>query len=245
MGIKEQLLAPFKPSEIEWRVGATNSDKTKGIALPYLTNSAIQNRLDEVFGIEGWQNEFKEWKEKHQICGISCKINNEWITKWDGAQDTNMEPVKGGLSDSMKRAARMWGIGRYLTLIPNKWYKIKQQGKSYVLAETPQLPDWALPENKANVEWVEPEQINEIPAGVLKCIEAFDDLGVSQQDLENYLHNEASMFDEQNIQELKSVYLQIKKGIKQRDDFFYKEVKKPNKAKYLTETLLAEANNEN
>ena len=244
MSYRDELTKPFKPSEIEWRVGATNQDKTKGIALPYLTNSAIQNRLDEVFGIDGWQNEFREWKGIHQVCGLSCKIDNVWITKWDGAQDTNMEPVKGGLSDSMKRAARMWGIGRYLTNIPNRWYKIKQQGRSYVLDETPKLPDWALPEIKdSKVEWEEPTQVNELPIGVLKCIEAFEPLGVTQQDLENYLHNEASMFDEQNIEELKTVYRQIKKGIKQRDDFFYVETKK-NKAQYLTQALLAEANND-
>ena len=246
MGIKEQLLAPFKPSEIEWRVGATNTDKTKGIALPYLTNSAIQNRLDEVFGIDGWQNEFREWKGIHQICGLSCKINNVWITKWDGAQDTNMEPVKGGLSDSMKRAARMWGIGRYLTNIPNKWYKIKQQGRSYVLAETPQLPEWALPtKTEAQIEWEEPQKEQELPEGISKCIEAFEEFGVTRQELENYLHNEACMFDDRNIAELKNVYWQLKHNIKQKDDFFYTETKRKNKAQNLTESLLAEANNEN
>ena len=43
-----KLREPFPPSEIECRVGATNSDKTKGIALPYITNRAEQNRLDDV-----------------------------------------------------------------------------------------------------------------------------------------------------------------------------------------------------
>lgn len=45
-----RLREPFEPSEIEWRVGATNKDKLKGIALPYITNRAVQNRLDEVCG---------------------------------------------------------------------------------------------------------------------------------------------------------------------------------------------------
>lgn len=144
--LMELLQKPFKPDEIEWRVGSTNQDKSKGLALAYVTNRAIQQRLDDVFGIFGWKNEFREWKNTSQICGISVKVDNEWITKWDGADDSNMEATKGGLSDAMKRASYQWGIGRYLYKLPSVWCKIKQVGKSYVLAETPSLPKWALPD---------------------------------------------------------------------------------------------------
>ena len=54
--IIDKLQEPFKESEIEWRVGSTTKDKTKGLALAYVTNRAIQNRLDDVFGIFGWKN---------------------------------------------------------------------------------------------------------------------------------------------------------------------------------------------
>ncbi|OMF47749.1 MULTISPECIES: Rad52/Rad22 family DNA repair protein [Paenibacillus] len=144
--IMKRLQDPFPPEEIEWRVGSTNGDKTKGIALAYVTNRAIQNRLDEVFGVFGWRNEYREWKEKSQLCGISVKVEGEWITKWDGADDSNMEAVKGGLSDAMKRAAYQWGIGRYLYKLENMWVPIKAAGRSHVLVSEPQLPSWALPE---------------------------------------------------------------------------------------------------
>jgi hypothetical protein len=137
-----KLKQPFLPSEIEWRVGSTNADKTQGLALAYVTNRAIQQRLDDVFGCFGWKNEFKEWKGSSQICGISIKFDNEWITKWDGADDSNMEATKGGLSDAMKRAAYQWGIGRYLYNLPDVWVPLKN-GK--YLTYEPQLPDWALP----------------------------------------------------------------------------------------------------
>ena len=144
-----KLQEPFLESEIEWRVGSTNSDKTKGLALAYVTNRAIQNRLDEVFGIFGWKNEFIKWSDKTQLCGIAIKDTDsgEWITKYDGAENTDFEPTKGGLSDSMKRAAYQWGIGRYLYKLDAVWVSIKQQGKSYVIEKgcTPKLPSWALP----------------------------------------------------------------------------------------------------
>lgn len=141
--MEAKLKAPFHPDDIEWRVGSTSKDKTKGMALAYVTNRAIQNRLDEVFGIFGWRNEFIEWKGGAQLCGISVKFGDEWITKWDGAADSNMESVKGGLSDSMKRAAYQWGIGRYLYKLEGQWVPLRD-GK--YLAEIPMLPDWALPE---------------------------------------------------------------------------------------------------
>jgi hypothetical protein len=143
--IMAKLAEPFPPEEIEWRVGSTNGDKTKGIALAYVTNRAIQNRLDEVFGCFGWKNEFREWKGNAQICGISILHEGQWVTKWDGADDSNMEAVKGGLSDAMKRAAYQWGIGRYLYNLENVWVPIEPRGKSYVLKEIPKLPAWALP----------------------------------------------------------------------------------------------------
>ena len=148
--ILEKLQQPFKSSEIEWRVGSTNSEKTKGLALAYVTNRAIQNRLDNVFGVFGWQNQYREWKGTSQVCGISVYDDSkkEWITKWDGADDSATEAVKGGLSDSMKRAAYQWGIGRYLYELPNTWAELKPMGKSYVLVAEPSLPAWALPEGE-------------------------------------------------------------------------------------------------
>ena len=40
--------------------------------------------------------------------------DGEWITKSDGADDSNIEGAKGGISDALKRAAVLFGIGRYL-----------------------------------------------------------------------------------------------------------------------------------
>ncbi|RCW44252.1 Rad52/Rad22 family DNA repair protein [Paenibacillus prosopidis] len=167
--IMKRLQDPFLPDEIEWRVGSTNGDKTKGIALAYVTNRAIQNRLDEVFGVFGWRNEFREWKNNSQLCGISVKVDGEWVTKWDGADDSNMEAVKGGLSDAMKRAAYQWGIGRYLYNLESVWVDLIPAGKSHKMKAPPKLPAWALPEGYSYgvKPVVEPHQ--DIPPPALKA----------------------------------------------------------------------------
>ena len=55
---KQQLLLPFPASDIEWRTAYNSGDKTKGFAVPFVNSRAIQERLDEIFGPENWQNEF-------------------------------------------------------------------------------------------------------------------------------------------------------------------------------------------
>jgi hypothetical protein len=142
--IMQMLQAPFPMEEVVWRVGSTNKEKTKGLALAYITNRAIQNRLDGIFGCFGWRNEFKEWKGVSQLCGISIwdEVKSEWITKWDGSDDSNMDKTKGGLSDAMKRCGYQWGIGRYLYNLPQSWVNLK--GGKYI-ENNPTLPSWALP----------------------------------------------------------------------------------------------------
>lgn len=134
--LKEALSAPFADADIEWRITATTKDKSKGLAVPYVTNRAIQNRLDSTVGVDGWYNDYKPWpndsqsKKSAQICGITIYFPEKdlWLTKWDGAENSDIEAVKGGLSDSMKRAAVQWSIGRYLYGMPQVWVKLNERG---------------------------------------------------------------------------------------------------------------------
>ncbi len=140
--IQAALALPFAPEDLEWRLQQAYEDKMRGLAVPYVTNRAIQNRLDEVVGPDNWYNDFKPWhsagKKEAQLCGIAIyfETRKEWITKWDGAEDSDIEPVKGGLSDSMKRCAVQWGIGRVLYSMDTVWVDIEKRGKSYVIKDS-------------------------------------------------------------------------------------------------------------
>ncbi|PAK65825.1 Rad52/Rad22 family DNA repair protein, partial [Lactococcus lactis] len=145
-----------------WRVqqsGFSKQGKPWAMVLAYMDNRAVQERFDEVFGIAGWKNEFKTAPDGGTLCGISVKFGDEWVTKWDGAENTQVEAVKGGLSGSMKRAAVQWGVGRYLYDLPTSsaqtslektdgWNKVfdKKAVKNFWW-KNPQLPSWALPQN--------------------------------------------------------------------------------------------------
>src|SRR5690606_38042070 len=79
---------------------------------------------------------------------------DEWVTKWDGAENTEKEAVKGGLSGAMKRAAVQWGIGRYLYQLEEGWANVHEGGqysaqtkdKKWFRWDPPALPAWALPD---------------------------------------------------------------------------------------------------
>lgn len=155
VALLKQLKDPFDPKFIKWRVGATNADKSKGIALAYIDSREVQKRLDDVVGVGGWQDRYIPVASKAEdgfICELDLWIDDRWVTKSNTAGYTKVDPVKGGGSDALKRAAAAWGIGRYLYYLPNVWVPIKPQGKSYVLAEIPELPAWAQP-NKDIERW--------------------------------------------------------------------------------------------
>ena len=60
---------------------------------------AVQKRLDETVGPFNWKNVYSLWHDNSQICGISIFYDErkEWVTKFDGAENSDFEPVKGGL----------------------------------------------------------------------------------------------------------------------------------------------------
>ncbi|WP_300344839.1 Rad52/Rad22 family DNA repair protein [Fusobacterium sp.] len=155
--ILNKLREPFPEEDLEFRVGATNTDKTMGLALAYVQARAIQNRLDEVLGVENWKVAYKEIQGGF-LCTLSIRMNNEWISKEDGASITDYESIKGGISSAFKRVASSgFGIGRYLYNARNSWFPIKSQGKGFVFATTPKLEL----NNKENKKESRPNKLEE------------------------------------------------------------------------------------
>jgi len=151
-----KLKEPFPYEDIEWRLQQADKGKNGiwGKCLAYVTNRAICSRLDEVVGPENWKNEFIKGPDGGVLCGLSIKVDGEWVTKYDGSENTNIEAVKGGLSGAMKRAASTgWGIGRYLYNLDESWVEVTDKGKysgktkggEWFRWNPPKLESWALP----------------------------------------------------------------------------------------------------
>ena len=169
-----RLQEPFQPDDVKWRVqrSGLGGGYPWVVVQPYITGRAIQTRLDEVFGMGGWevfQHEtlagdgfvctIKVWSEKHE----------RWISKQDVAQKTDIEALKGGASGALKRAGVLFGIGRYLYRLKPEFAQVarcerknRKEATNFMRVYVdnkdkknsdwmdvdwlpPILPDWALP----------------------------------------------------------------------------------------------------
>jgi hypothetical protein len=139
------LSAPFGSSEVKFKPAAVSGNRA--LALAYVDVRAIQNRLDEVCGVAGWQDSYRVLPDGAVICRLRLKIGAEWITKVDvgspSGQPDNGDRTKAAFSDALKRAAVKFGVGRYLYRLPPQWCDYDPHKREFV--RVPALPAWAVP----------------------------------------------------------------------------------------------------
>lgn len=104
--LKEKI--PF-----QWRVQSFSKNKPTASCVAYIDARDVMKVLDEVCGAENWSSDFKDIGGQ-TFAGIGIKYGDFWIWKWDTGSESNIEKEKGQASDSLKRAAVQWGIGRFL-----------------------------------------------------------------------------------------------------------------------------------
>jgi len=140
--LQEKLEFPFPPTAISWRVGQKTKDGKKAMLLAYIDARDVMERLDKACGFAGWQARYPLSDSGLLICEIGLRVGDEWLWRSNGAGDTQVEAEKGKCSDAFKRAAVLWGVGRYLYGLPSPWVEIDQYGK---WEKDPTLPAWATP----------------------------------------------------------------------------------------------------
>jgi hypothetical protein len=131
---------------VKWRTGGGSKQ------LAYIDARDVMKRLDTVMGADNYQTKYIPL-DGGFICELSLKIGGEWITRSDGANNTKVEPIKGGISSALKRAANAWGIGRYLYYLDPSKFNARN---------VHQWPAWALPNNEVE-NW---EDLAELEAGL-------------------------------------------------------------------------------
>src|SRR5262245_31039467 len=143
--LTRRLAEPFDPSEVKFKPQVVKNNKA--LAMAYVDARVIQDRLDDVLGVDGWQDAFELLPDGSAVCRLSCKLGAEWLTKVDvGSPSEQPDPgdrVKAAFSDALKRAAVKFGVGRYLYRLPAQWADYDPTKRQFV--RLPQLPDWARP----------------------------------------------------------------------------------------------------
>lgn len=121
----------LKADEIECRVGSVPKDGSGFSLLLYKDARCDMNILDETVGPLNWER-------KHEVingvmfCTLSIwdKESNRWISKQDCGTKSKTDPEKGESSDSFKRAAFNFGIGRELYTSPFIWIPSSKGAKT-------------------------------------------------------------------------------------------------------------------
>jgi hypothetical protein len=112
----------LRVDEIDFRVGTIGKSANGAYCtlLAYKDARVDMSMLDEVFGRDLWQNEYKRDSKGVLQCGIGIynKDINQWIWKWSNGTESNTEKEKGEYSDALKRAGFVVGIGRELYDVP-------------------------------------------------------------------------------------------------------------------------------
>lgn len=95
MEMMQALALPFEPEAIRWKPAATNADKTRALALPYVDSRWYLDRLDAVAGPD-WSDDYKV-----QPSGtvVLCRLTIAGVTRADvgeaeaGDQNTATSPA--------------------------------------------------------------------------------------------------------------------------------------------------------
>ena len=149
-----ELRRPFADDEVLWRVDSILKWKSGPHVrlLAYIDARAAMERLDQACTPAGWSDAYSGGPAGGVMCTLSIKVGDEWVSKADVAENTNIEAIKGGVSDAFKRACVKWGMARNLyalgsTIVP-------------VLDRQPQARSVKVYSRKDNVEgWAQAPHI--------------------------------------------------------------------------------------
>lgn len=153
------LAEPFSRNEVKFKPQSVKGNRA--LAMAYVDARVVQDRLDDVLGVENWQDEYETLADGSVVCKLTCRLGDRWITKVDvggpSEQPDGGDRVKAAFSDALKRAAVKFGVGRYLYRLPATWADYDPVKRQF--SSPPALPAFATPKPK-----LAKESAAEVPA---------------------------------------------------------------------------------
>lgn len=127
--ILKELTNPFPADRISIKVQTKPNENGNSLCVAYIDARNVMDRLDSVVG--------GEWSDIYRLApsgGLECALTVCGVTRCDVGDDKNEnETEKAGYSDSFKRAAVKFGVGRFLYDLPKMYGKVKTVGKNSYL----------------------------------------------------------------------------------------------------------------
>ena len=128
--ISAALRQPFNPADVDFRPQGKPSGNGKVQAVCYIDARTVADRLDDVVGPGAWEFTYEPLVTANgQVQIAKGRLSIHGVVKEDVGEASNFDPSKGCVSDALKRAAVLWGIGRYLYGIGGEWVTPDQYGR--------------------------------------------------------------------------------------------------------------------
>lgn len=130
------LAAPFAPEDVSFRLqGNPRDGKTSAVVVAYLDARNVQQRLDDVCDPDGWSFDWQPIVTNNSAVLVAKgTLTIAGVSKSDVGDAGQTEPSKASVSDSLKRAAVLFGIGRYLYDLPTMYAECEKHGAGWYMA---------------------------------------------------------------------------------------------------------------
>lgn len=130
-----RLRQPFTNETIKWKIQTNpKEDDSFALCVAYIDARDVAARLNEVVGIN-WESSYSDLiffsDEKKGEIGVQCRLTVMGHTRTDIGTLPSTEPLKGGYSDALKRAAVQFGIAAYVYAFPVVKAEVQKYGRSY------------------------------------------------------------------------------------------------------------------
>lgn len=140
----KQLREPFVLKYISWKINNYNRDQTKAMITFHIDARAVQHRLNEVLGVDGWSFSYSELERdlgvhgKLTIYPPRTATEAREVTREDvgyPSSPNKSEWYKDAVSDALKRCAVHFGVGHFLYALPSLWLELTEPGQRYLTEE--------------------------------------------------------------------------------------------------------------
>lgn len=130
-----RLRQPFADEAIKWKIQTNPAENdTFALCVAYIDARDVAARLNEVVGLD-WESSFSDLiafsDGKKGEWGVQCRLTVMGHTRTDIGTLSATEPLKGGYSDALKRAAVQFGIAAYVYAFPIVKAEVQKYGRSY------------------------------------------------------------------------------------------------------------------
>lgn len=146
------LKAPFPKESLGVKVQSTSKDRTRALLVLYLQHTDVQDRLEMVD--PAWTTEVINEERVGDTVYVRIRMTVKGVSRENVGEGND---PKAAYSDALKRAAMLFGIGRYLYDSPTVWAEYNESRDRF--------RQWSIQDYEKNIKgsYVTPAPIVEQP----------------------------------------------------------------------------------